>query len=276
MIEPARRGQQQKAHDALAVHLPALPRHLHPRLKPRGQVHELRRRPRVHAELVHDGHDGIVVEVIAHESLSPPAQQIRRHPDGASAHGRASRAPRPAGRSSCSSDASLISIGRLTPVMTSSRSVSRNVMPRFDGVPPNMSVSSSTPASPLHPLDGLRDVLARVVHVVVPADRHGRELRQVADDHLRGVHQLGRQLPVRDDDDADHVALGWPVDAGCRDAARGPARPGDARQRAPQALGNHHRAMAPAGAADRDRQIALPFRDVERQHVRQVAPRAAR
>ena len=58
-----------------------------------------------------------------------------------------------------------------------------------------------------HPLDRLRDILPRIVHVVVPADRHGGELRQVADDHLRGVHQLGRELPVRDDDDADHRSL---------------------------------------------------------------------
>ena len=44
--------------------------------------------------------------------------------------------------------ASLISIGRLTPVITSRRSFSRNVMPRFDGVPPNMSVNSRTPSGP--------------------------------------------------------------------------------------------------------------------------------
>ena len=80
-------------------------------------------------------------------------------------------------------------------------------MPRFDGVPPNMSVSSSTPSSPRDALDRLRDVLARVVHVVVPADRDRGELRQVADDHLGGVHQLGRELPVRDDDDANHNCL---------------------------------------------------------------------
>ena len=58
-----------------------------------------------------------------------------------------------------------------------------------------------------HPLDRLRDVLARVVDVVVPADRDRGELRQVADDHLGGVDQLGRELPVRDDDDANHDCL---------------------------------------------------------------------
>ena len=54
------------------------------------------------------------------------------------------------------------------------------------------------------PLDRLRDVLARVVDIVVPADRDGGELRQVADDHLRGVDQLGGELPVRDDHHANH------------------------------------------------------------------------
>ena len=68
-----------------------------------------------------------------------------------------------------------------------------------------MSVRSSTPSVAAHPLDRLRDVLARVVDVVVPADRDRGELRQIADDHLGGVHQLGRELPVRDDDDANHA-----------------------------------------------------------------------
>ena len=51
------------------------------------------------------------------------------------------------------------------------------------------------------------DLLPRLIDVVVPPDRHGGEVRQIADDHLGRVHQLGGQLPVRDDDDAEfHVA----------------------------------------------------------------------
>src|SRR5208282_5887127 len=41
--------------------------------------------------------------------------------------------------------ASLISIGRLTPAMTSTFALSMIEMARLDGVPPNMSVSSTTP-----------------------------------------------------------------------------------------------------------------------------------
>jgi hypothetical protein len=33
-------------------------------------------------------------------------------------------------------------------------------------------------------------------------DRHRREVRQVADDHLGRVHQLGGELAVGDDHDA--------------------------------------------------------------------------
>src|SRR5262245_8949499 len=52
-------------------------------------------------------------------------------------------------RSRCSRRfAALMSIGRLTPVTTSTLFASRNVIPRFDGVPPNISVASSTPSGP--------------------------------------------------------------------------------------------------------------------------------
>ena len=72
-----------------------------------------------------------------------------------------------------------------------------------------MSVSTSTPPAPPRcrrrlpdPRDCPPDLLPRVIDIVVPADRHGCEVRQIADDHLRGVHQLRGELPVRDDDDA--------------------------------------------------------------------------
>ncbi len=94
-----------------------------------------------------------------------------------------------------------------------------------------------------HPLDRLRDLLPRVVHIVVPADRHRGELRQVADDHLGGVHQLGRELPVRDDDDANHRSA-YRIERGkarasrpsrharCPGAGRAPARRRHRRARA--------------------------------------------
>ena len=56
-------------------------------------------------------------------------------------------------------------------------------------------------------LDGLRNLLAGVVDLVVPANRNGCKSRQLADDHLDRVDELCGQLAVRDDDDADHRAL---------------------------------------------------------------------
>ena len=73
-------------------------------------------------------------------------------------------------------------------------------------MPPNMSVTISTPSGPVTAAMASADLAAGVLHVLVPADRHRDDVRQVADDGLGGVHQLGRQLPVRHDDDADHAA----------------------------------------------------------------------
>ncbi len=44
--------------------------------------------------------------------------------------------------------ASFMSIGRLTPAMTSILALSMIEIARFDGVPPNMSVSTTTPSPP--------------------------------------------------------------------------------------------------------------------------------
>ena len=67
-----------------------------------------------------------------------------------------------------------------------------------------MSVRISTPASLIDTRDRLRDLIARVLGVLVPADRDRGKSRQVADDRLGRVHQLRGELPVRDDDDANH------------------------------------------------------------------------
>ena len=126
------------------------------------------------------------------------------------------------------------------------------------------------------------------LHVVVPADRDGREMRQVADDRLGRVHQLRRELPVRHDHHADHgSAIGSRVaSAGIdlrivtsvaprRDGARGPARL-EVGQRPPQRFGEHHRAVPAARAADGDRQVALPSAHVLRHEEPQQVRAASR
>ena len=111
-------------------------------------------------------------------------------------------------------------------------------------------------------------------------------MRQIADDHLGGVHQLGRELSVRDD---DHAKLHRVPDPSLRVAhvVRAMSRCGDARAGRPvmpgqpllQRLGDRHRAMPAAGAADPDRQVRLALvhvlRDQELQQVQRV-PRGTR
>ena len=77
-------------------------------------------------------------------------------------------------------------------------------MPRFDGVPPNMSVAISTPPGCLtRSMAAAISSRASCTSSCQPIDT-AEKLRQVADDGLGGVDQLGGQLPVGDDDDANH------------------------------------------------------------------------
>ena len=55
--------------------------------------------------------------------------------------------------------------------------------------------------------DRLGDLFSRIVHIVMPADRHRGELRQIADNHFRSVDEFRRKLPVRDHHHADHRCL---------------------------------------------------------------------
>ena len=242
-VGAAGRRQQQHAHDALAVHLAAAAAHADARLE-RGW-----RGGRTGPRPARAGRAGCAT-VTARATIglrSPPprsrsdATQIAFRPCSRISRATSSRSRGP------SRLASLISIGRLTPVITSTLSASRNVRPRFDGVPPNMSVRIRTPHRRPARADRLRDLLARVVHVVVPADRHRGELRQVADDRLRRVHQLGGELPVRDDDDANHRDRTPPPMSmsRCRTRSRTPV------ERRPSACGAASRRSSPTGAGRR-------------------------
>src|SRR4051812_3519910 len=51
--------------------------------------------------------------------------------------------------------------------------------------------------------DRRTNLLAREIDVLMPPNRHRGEMRQIADDHLCRIDQFSRQLPVRDDDNAD-------------------------------------------------------------------------
>src|SRR6185503_14335977 len=109
---------------ALAVHLPGVPRHEHRCLKARRQMDELRCRTGVHAELIHDGDATRRHVPVFSPRRKSEATQIALRP-----WSRISRAT-PSRSDELRSPASLISMGRLTPVMTSTRFLARNVMPR--------------------------------------------------------------------------------------------------------------------------------------------------
>ena len=154
---------------------------------------ELRRRPCVQPELIHHG-DGAARHGSCAQAFSPrsrsEATQMACRPCS-----RMSRAD--ASRSDCSGRfASLISIGRLTPVITSTlpgdrqrhRQVRRRAAEhvREDQHAGALRRRARSPARSR----------ARVFGVLVPADRDRGESRQVADDRLGRVQQLRGQLPV--------------------------------------------------------------------------------
>src|SRR5262245_1168607 len=137
----AGREREQREH-ALAAHpLPAA-RHLHLGAETARHAHELARRARVEAALARDHELALDGERLAHRLSSGRislATEMLRCPycltkEASSSSGFSSR-----------SVASLISIGRFTPVTTSTRRSPRNERLTFEGVPPNMSVSTRTP-----------------------------------------------------------------------------------------------------------------------------------
>ena len=88
--------------------------------------------------------------------------------------------------------------------MTSAPVASMTEIAMFDGVPPNMSVSTTTPAPLSARADRLDQLLAALLDIVVRADRQGFELLLWSDDVLERRFELSRQPRVRDDDQTDH------------------------------------------------------------------------
>ena len=81
-------------------------------------------------------------------------------------------------------------------------------MARFDGVPPNMSVSTTTPSPVLTRFTAATMSLRRRLHVVLGADGDGLDLRLRTDHMLERGPELRRELPVRDEHHSDHDGLG--------------------------------------------------------------------
>ena len=75
---------------------------------------------------------------------------------------------------------------------------------RLEGVPPNMSVNSTTPAAVLNARHGAEDVGAALLHVVFGADRDRSRIALRPDHMLQSGAKTGRQLAVGHEDHSNH------------------------------------------------------------------------
>ncbi len=100
-------------------------------------------------------------------------------------------------------------MGRFMPAITSMCPASITEMARLEGVPPNMSVSTTTPEPVVDPRDRVDDVAAPLLHIVVGADRDGFEILLRADDVFDGAAEFFGQPAVRYEHQADHASPGF-------------------------------------------------------------------
>ena len=103
--------------------------------------------------------------------------------------------------------ASLTSIGRFTPEITSTPSRLIIEIARLLGVPPNMSVSSTTPSPVSTWRDARLDLGAPPLHVVVRTDADGGDVPLRADDVLHRGAKLFGQTAMGHQHEADHDCL---------------------------------------------------------------------
>src|SRR4029453_10798732 len=132
-------GEQQKSHDALAVNLPPSSSDADAAGKSAGGGHETSGGARVQPQRI-ENRDGRACHAFSPFSRSEATQMAFR-PCSLMSRASAARSAGFCGR------ASLISIARFTPVMTSTCLLT-NVTPELAGVPPNMSVKTRTSAGP--------------------------------------------------------------------------------------------------------------------------------
>ena len=100
-------------------------------------------------------------------------------------------------------------IGRLMPETISIAPGSRNASARFDGVPPNMSVRSTTPFPRFDLGNRLFEAPARGLGRLVPRERQGAEVvGLVGLEHVHGLAQRVRERSVRQKEEAHEGAGG--------------------------------------------------------------------
>src|SRR3954469_476546 len=144
------------------------------------------------------------------------------------------------------------------------------VSARFDGVPPNMSVRMRTPASArTRSIACAMSSLASVTSSCQPietAAKRGRSPTIISAALRSSVASCPWVTTTTPITDTSYGRDGAPRNA-MTDAH---GDPWDAGQRLLKPLGNHHRAVASAGAADGDSEVRLSFGDVVRHDVLDV------
>ena len=101
--------------------------------------------------------------------------------------------------------ASLISMGRLIPATTSTWRPVMQDKARFDGVPPNMSVKTTTPDPVSTRRHGVENIRPADLHVVLGADRDRLDLLLRAHDMLERGAKFRRQSPMCDEHHSNHI-----------------------------------------------------------------------
>src|SRR5438105_8914253 len=144
------------------------------------------------------------------------------------------------------------------------------VMARFDGVPPNMSVSSRTPPSPRTrsiacEISSLAS-LTSSCHPIETAANRGRSPTIISAAFSSSVASCPWVTTTTPITGLSYGRSGAPDIA----MAHADRDPGHVGQRLLQPFGNHDRAVPPAGAADGDGEVRLSFRDVVRHDVLDV------
>src|SRR5271165_895150 len=184
----------------------------------------------------------------------------------------------------CRRLASLISIGRLTPAITSILARSMTEMARFDGVPPNMSVSKTAP-SPVSTAAIERRMSWRRFSMSSSGPMHTEVIcacgpttcSSAATNSAASRPWVTKTMPIIDflcwNDRCRSAWRDHGGRAGLNKIAVGQLdpKPGGAELRR-QPLGHIDRAVLAASAADGDRQIGLPFLLVARQQRLQQPP----
>ena len=236
----------------------------------RGDVHELRRRARVQAQPVRNHH---LARRHPSAVVAAPAgdEPFRRSVATQMALRPCSRSYRATSARSCRSRrlAALISIGRFTPVTTSTLSLAeeRHAEVRRRAAE-HVGGDEHAALAPLHARDRRCDLVARVLHVLVPADRHRGERGRSPTMVSAALTSSVARCPW--------VTTTTPImpASPSRGGGRAWSRPSRPPARA-SALRPEHRAMPAAGAADGHRQIRLAFVHVVRHEVAQEPSRRA-